>query len=778
MNIQNAKSDILALQRWGHCVVRGNHPNECIVFGGFGTHPKKLNHERLNDVLVVNTETQEITHLFPEGAGPAAHIYAAAIPLEWEESNEKKRAMFLFGGRSGPQSPMNDGYLLDLESNRWISCIWSTNSNTPVGRWKHTLSVAGNGSIYLHGGCGKNGTVFGDVYSLDIGSWTWKLISAGLPSRFSHTATVFGKEGEYIAFLGGMDINFTARNDVTILHVPTASHVTISIENFLPRFGHSAFLVSDKSLLVDRKRRTTTTMPSSFSLFVVGGIVVNAVTNLEQKFAMISLDFILQGSGETPWKAAYIPLEREPFASEHSLQDLDSELLLTGCGYEIIHENRIVLVGGGAIVFSMGSFFNKGLAILTLTSNKASQQLLPMPLQQQQQQQPSWNDFYVGQLAWKSNTHRDDDSSSTSTRVVFVPSESLVHYIPREDNNNNNDNTTNNTSMNTNTNANTKTDTVTGTVASYFSENMTEKEFEKLVSLPVRHPFVLRKVHLGKSVNKWKNANYLKEKVGSKSMAIHVSPGDQLDFVRKNFQYQTMNFDRFVDCVFNREENDQSRYYLRSLGENVRKEVSNFWQSFPTIADDFRLPDFCHDFIHGEREFSSAFRVSSERIQMWTHYDTMDNVLCQIVGRKRVILWAPWDVDKLYMRDSTSEIIDIDNPNIVEQYPLFAQAASRMEVILEPGDMIFIPSLWLHNIIALDPSISINVFWKHLPLHFYDKKDLYGNRDPIPATNALRSAEEIESQLSTLPLEYRDFYARKLCQRLQSFFLSPSQKGV
>ena len=45
-----------------------------------------------------------------------------------------------------------------------------------------------------------------------------------------------------------------------------------------------------------------------------------------------------------------------------------------------------------------------------------------------------------------------------------------------------------------------------------------------------------------------------------------------------------------------------------------------------------------------EQLFSTALRVSSTGSQLWTHYDVMDNVLCNIVGRKQVVLWPPHQV--------------------------------------------------------------------------------------------------------------------------------------
>ncbi len=167
--------------------------------------------------------------------------------------------------------------------------------------------------------------------------------------------------------------------------------------------------------------------------------------------------------------------------------------------------------------------------------------------------------------------------------------------------------------------------------------------------------------------------------------------------------------------------------------------------------------------------FSSAFRISSSDCQMWTHYDIMDNILCEITGRKRIVMWPPSQVDHLYLSGSSSHVLDIDQPDL-KRYPKFGKAKkTRMEAILEPGileyiymlcclfrlfamillsldsliylvlpfwycvgEILFIPALWFHNIYAIEPCIAINIFWKHLSDDQYEKKDLYGNKvNPI-----------------------------------------------
>jgi len=157
------------------------------------------------------------------------------------------------------------------------------------------------------------------------------------------------------------------------------------------------------------------------------------------------------------------------------------------------------------------------------------------------------------------------------------------------------------------------------------------------------------------------------------------------------------------------------------------KDVSDIAVHFPALAADLKVPKV----FPKEAFFSSVFRITSPNLQLWTHYDTCDNILIQIRGRKRIVFYPPTEALNLYLDGDKSEIVDIDSPDFT-RYPKFKDV-EQFEVILEEGDIVFIPALWFHNITALDFSISVNVFWKNLVGELYDKKDPYGNKDLIPA---------------------------------------------
>jgi len=249
---------------------------------------------------------------------------------------------------------------------------------------------------------------------------------------------------------------------------------------------------------------------------------------------------------------------------------------------------------------------------------------------------------------------------------------------------------------------------------------------------------------------------------------VHVSPVADLDFRTKNFQYQILPFSELVakTMATNHEEYFMSpteMYYLRSISDKVRAEQAFLSQQFPELDPDVRLP--AHLETNPELIFSSALRVASAKLRLWTHYDTMDNILMNICGRKQVICYSPFDSDYLYLSGDKSVVTNPDEYD-VDEFPLYSKA-TPYKVILEPGDQFFIPSLWFHNVLNLSPTVAVNLFWYHLPASAYDPKDVYGNRAPVAAFRASQSVATAVKHLRTLPLEYRHLFGRQIFAQAQ-----------
>ncbi|NUP98213.1 MAG: cupin-like domain-containing protein, partial [Armatimonadetes bacterium] len=111
------------------------------------------------------------------------------------------------------------------------------------------------------------------------------------------------------------------------------------------------------------------------------------------------------------------------------------------------------------------------------------------------------------------------------------------------------------------------------------------------------------------------------------------------------------------------------------------------------------------------------------RTRIAAHYDLPDNLAVVAAGRRRFSVFPPEQIHNLYMGplDPTPagqpiSLVDFEQPDL-ERFPRFARALEAGEVAeLEPGDAIFIPSMWFHHIEGLAPvNLLINAWWRQTP---------------------------------------------------------------
>lgn len=105
------------------------------------------------------------------------------------------------------------------------------------------------------------------------------------------------------------------------------------------------------------------------------------------------------------------------------------------------------------------------------------------------------------------------------------------------------------------------------------------------------------------------------------------------------------------------------------------------------------------------------------------HFDIPDNLACVLSGKRRFTLFPPEQVSNLYVGpiDFTPagpaiSLGDVSNPDF-ERFPRFREALAAAQVAeLEPGDVLYIPSLWWHNVESLGEfNILLNYWWEKIP---------------------------------------------------------------
>lgn len=121
----------------------------------------------------------------------------------------------------------------------------------------------------------------------------------------------------------------------------------------------------------------------------------------------------------------------------------------------------------------------------------------------------------------------------------------------------------------------------------------------------------------------------------------------------------------------------------------------------------------------------------NERVSIWIggattatcHFDALDNIACCAAGKRRFTLFPPNQISNLYPGplDPTPggqviSLVDFKNPDF-KNFPRFKDALLTAQVAdLEPGDALFIPSMWWHNVESLAPyNILVNYWWDDAP---------------------------------------------------------------
>ena len=95
------------------------------------------------------------------------------------------------------------------------------------------------------------------------------------------------------------------------------------------------------------------------------------------------------------------------------------------------------------------------------------------------------------------------------------------------------------------------------------------------------------------------------------------------------------------------------------------------------------------------------------------HIDPYHNLLAQIQGSKRVLLFPPDATPCLYpstdpLQPNTSQV-DVESPDLA-QFPAFGDVAP-VEALVGEGDVLFIPRKWWHHVRSLTRSTSLSFWW-------------------------------------------------------------------
>ena len=201
-----------------------------------------------------------------------------------------------------------------------------------------------------------------------------------------------------------------------------------------------------------------------------------------------------------------------------------------------------------------------------------------------------------------------------------------------------------------------------------------------------------------KAFNNW-SPDYLKELYKSKMVTLSYNAKGVYNYHRNEVAAVKISFEEAVEHI-----KKNNSYYIAqsSIRENYSELLEDLGD-IPWIQDS----------------------DNSKSINLWfgganclspLHYDNMHNFLSQVVGSKKLMLYPPADSEYLYpsIRENYTHVSLVDKEHLGD-FPRFKEA-HPIELILEPGDILYLPMYWWHEVLSMDTSISVNYWWNRFEI--------------------------------------------------------------
>jgi hypothetical protein len=241
-------------------------------------------------------------------------------------------------------------------------------------------------------------------------------------------------------------------------------------------------------------------------------------------------------------------------------------------------------------------------------------------------------------------------------------------------------------------------DLVPGLVAIHWRAGLSEEAFVTEYYAQNRPVILTGEMADWPALSRW-NPAYLKSVVGARPVEFQGGRKLDPDFeISKDAHRKRAPFNAFMDHILRPGAGNDA--YLTAYNSAQNTESLSALQADLGFLDKFLDPDLAAP--NGMLWIGPAGTCTS------LHHDLTNNFIAQIVGRKRIKLAPAAEIGKIYNHKHVfSEIADLDNPAIdLARYPRLAELR-LYEVALQPGEILFVPLGWWHQVKSLDFSVTV-----------------------------------------------------------------------
>jgi hypothetical protein len=141
--------------------------------------------------------------------------------------------------------------------------------------------------------------------------------------------------------------------------------------------------------------------------------------------------------------------------------------------------------------------------------------------------------------------------------------------------------------------------------------------------------------------------------------------------------------------------------------------VASLQQAFPQLLEDIPFPKYLTH--NGKLHLGPYMWVALKGHYEFCHFDPDDNFVVMLQGRKQLRLFGLNNIEALYPNPLGSHgktiqsQVNLDHPDL-DKFPLFKET-DCLHCTLHPGEMLYIPAFFWHQVSALDSGISCNMFY-------------------------------------------------------------------
>lgn len=188
----------------------------------------------------------------------------------------------------------------------------------------------------------------------------------------------------------------------------------------------------------------------------------------------------------------------------------------------------------------------------------------------------------------------------------------------------------------------------------------------------------------------------LKAIVGPRVVEYQDRRAADPDFERDKDAHRVKGpFDAFIDRITSPGAGNDA--YLTAYNSQANAEALS-----PLQGDLGALPKFLNPRAEGMMWIGAAGSFTP------LHHDLTNNFIAQVVGRKRLKLLPAGEAGRLYNDVHVfSQIVDLDNPALSAARFAKLAGARMYDLILEPGEILYVPLAWWHQVRALDFSVTL-----------------------------------------------------------------------